>query len=107
MGPTPQWAIWREGTPYLPNDAWTRAQVHRRMYFEEDYVQNGLASLRHWTLTGKLVRRSSEMIAAKQATSASALAILERWLARVRTQPGFLDVVYPYSLDPRSGAELP
>ncbi len=69
-----------EGTPYLPDDAWTRAQVHRWMYFEEDYVQNGLASLRHWTLTGKLARRRSEMIAAKKATSAKSLAILERWL---------------------------
>lgn len=29
------------------------------------------------------------------------------WLGRVRAQPGFLDVVYPYSLDPRSESELP
>jgi glutathione S-transferase len=138
-----------EGTPYLPDDAWARAQVYRWMYFEEDYVQNDLASLRHWTLTGKLARRSAEMIAAKRATSEKSLAILERWLAgrafltdggytiadmsvfayvsraeeagltlgrfpavagwieRVRSQPGFLDVVHPYSLDPSSGSELP
>jgi glutathione S-transferase len=29
------------------------------------------------------------------------------WIARVRKQPGFLDRVYPYSVDPHSGVELP
>ena len=29
------------------------------------------------------------------------------WLARVREQPGFLDRVYPYSVDPHSVKELP
>lgn len=29
------------------------------------------------------------------------------WIARVRAQPGFLEQVYPYSVDPYSGAELP
>jgi glutathione S-transferase len=29
------------------------------------------------------------------------------WLARVRSQPGFLDRVYPYSVDPHSSGELP
>src|SRR5690606_30491725 len=31
-----------EGTPYLPSDSWLRAQVARWMFFEEDYVQNGI-----------------------------------------------------------------
>jgi len=70
-----------EGTPYLPDDAWARAQVHRWMYFEEDYIQNGLASLRHWCMTGKLARRSAEMIAAKRAVSEKTLRLLNRWLA--------------------------
>jgi glutathione S-transferase len=69
-----------QGTPYLPSDAWNQAQVLRWMFFEEDFVQNGLASLRHWTLTGKLARRSPEMIGAKQAVSRKTLDILERWL---------------------------
>jgi len=119
------------------------------MFFEEDYVQNGVASLRHWTLTGKLARRSGETIAARRSVSLKTLAILERaltgreflteagytiadisvfayvgraheadlplheyaavsrWLARVREQPGFLDEVHPYSMDPHSGRELP
>jgi len=137
-----------EGTPYLPGDAWARAQVHRWMYFEEDYIQNGLASLRHWCMTGKLARRSAEMIAAKRAVSEKTLRLLNRWLAerqfltdagytiadmsvfayvsraheadlplsaypgidrwvaRVRAQPRFLDTVYPYSIDPHSSLEL-
>jgi glutathione S-transferase len=69
-----------EGTRYLPSDPWNRAQVLRWMFFEEDFIQNGLASLRHWTMTGKLARRSGEMIEAKTAASHKALSILERWL---------------------------
>ncbi|HET9680099.1 MAG TPA: glutathione S-transferase family protein [Gammaproteobacteria bacterium] len=69
-----------EGTPYLPNDPWLRAQVARWLFFEEDYVQNGIASLRHWTLTGKLARRSAESIENKRAASMKTLAILDEWL---------------------------
>jgi glutathione S-transferase len=29
------------------------------------------------------------------------------WIERVRAQPGFLDRVYPYAIDPHSTAELP
>jgi glutathione S-transferase len=138
-----------QGTAYLPSDVWSQAQVVRWMFFEEDFIQNGLASLRHWTLTHKLARRSPEMIAAKQALSHKTLDILERWLQgrafltdagytiadmsvfayisrageagielmafpavtawleRVRSQPKFLDAVYPYSIDPQSSQELP
>lgn len=137
-----------EGTPYLPADPWVRAQVHRWMYFEEDYIQNGLASLRFWTMTGKVARRSNELVASKRALSEKTLRLLDRWLidrdflvegqytiadmsvfayvsradeaglpllpypavahwvARVRAQPGFLDTVYPYSIDPHSDSEL-
>lgn len=70
-----------EGTKYLPADRWARAHVHRWMHFEEDFIQNGLATLRHWTLTGKLARRTPEVVASKQAASVKALAILDRWLA--------------------------
>ncbi len=70
-----------EGTRYLPESSWDRAQVLRWMFFEEDFIQNGLASLRHWTMTGKLARRSSETICAKRRTSLKTLAILDRWLA--------------------------
>jgi glutathione S-transferase len=69
-----------EGTDYLPADAWLRAQVARWMFFEEDFVQNGIATLRHWTLTGKLLRRSEEMIESKRAGSKKTLTILDAWL---------------------------
>ena len=138
-----------EGTRYLPADPWERAQVLRWMFFEEDFIQNGLATLRHWTMTGKLARRSGEMVAAKSAASLKSLAVLDRWLqgrefmtdagytiadmcvfayasradeagfardrfpafdawvSRVKGQEHFLEVVHPYSIDPKSGAELP
>jgi len=138
-----------QGTAYLPSDAWSQAQVLRWMFFEEDFIQNGLASLRHWTQTHKLAKRSPEMIAAKRAVSHKTLDILERWLQarsfltdagytiadmsvfayisrageagidltafpavsawieRVRSQPNFLETVYPYSMDPQSSNELP
>jgi glutathione S-transferase len=31
---------------------------------------------------------------------------LARWVARVRAQPGFLETVHPYSIDPHSALEL-
>lgn len=138
-----------EGTPYFPADTWSRAQIARWMFFEEDHVQNGLASLRHWTLTGKLQRRSEEAISNKRTASRKTLSILDAWLQqreflvacgytiadmamyayvafsdeaglpltgyphvdawarRVRIQPGFLDTVYPYSMDPNSFNEIP
>jgi glutathione S-transferase len=138
-----------EGTEFLPTDPWQRAQVARWMSFEGDYVQSGIATLRHWTLTGKLARRSEEVIAGKRAISMRTLNILERWLAdkaflvesaysiadisvfayvslagdaglplqdypavfdwaqRVRSQPRFLDISYPYSIDEHSVNELP
>ena len=138
-----------EGTRFLPVDPWNRAQVFRWMFFEEDFIQNGLASLRHWTMTGKLARRDAAAIEARRAVSLKTLVILNDWLAsraflaadsytiadisvfayvdraaeagfdwadfpalqawraRVRSQDGFLDTMYPYAIDPHSGNELP
>jgi len=69
-----------QGTPYLPEDPWLRAQVARWMFFEEDYVQNGVAALRHWVLTGKDARRSEEALAGKRASAIKTLEILDGWL---------------------------
>jgi glutathione S-transferase len=69
-----------EGTRYLPSDTWLRAQVARWMFFEEDYVQNGIASLRYWTLTGKLARRSRDTVDTKRALGLKTLAIMNTWL---------------------------
>ena len=137
------------GSPYYATDPWPQAQQLRWLFWEEDAIQNGLASLRHWTLTGKLARRTAEQIAARRATSERSLAVLDAalrrspfltesgysiadmsvfayvsradeagiplaahpavadWVARVRSQPGFLDVVHPYHIDPSASRELP
>jgi glutathione S-transferase len=44
-------------------------------------VESVIGALRHWTLTGKLARRSAEMIEAKRATAVRTLGILESELA--------------------------
>jgi glutathione S-transferase len=137
------------GTAYFAADPWQQAQQLRWMFWEEDMVQNGLATLRHWTRTGKLARRSRADIDARRATSLRSLGVLEAtlrgggfltdagysiadmsvfayvsrsdeagipladhpavqaWAGRVRAQPGFLDLVHPYSIDPSSARELP
>ena len=70
-----------EGTPYLPADAWGRAQVSRWMFFEEDCIQTEIATLRYWTLTGKLARRPAGLVEAKRTRSLRTLAKLDSWLA--------------------------
>lgn len=70
-----------EDTPYYPEDPWLRAQAARWMFFEEDYVQNGLASLRHWRMTGKDKRYGADAVAGKEAASRKTLAILNDWLS--------------------------
>lgn len=69
-----------EGTPYLPAGLFERAQVLQWLLFEQSYVEPQIGSLRYWALTGKLARRSADMIAGKRAYSLRALAALERHL---------------------------
>ena len=71
-----------EGTPYLPQDRFERAQVMQWLFFEQSYVEPQIGSLRYWTLTGKLAKRPEDMVAGKRASSLRALAALERHLAR-------------------------
>jgi glutathione S-transferase len=71
-----------EGTPYLPQDRFERAQVMQWLFFEQSYVEPQIGSLRYWTLTGKLAKRSEDAVAGKRASSLRALAVLERHLAR-------------------------
>ncbi|HXA72310.1 MAG TPA: glutathione S-transferase family protein [Stellaceae bacterium] len=71
-----------EGTPYLPQDRFERAQVMQWLFFEQSYVEPQIGSLRYWTLTGKLAKRSEDAVAGKRASSLRALAALERHLAR-------------------------
>lgn len=68
------------GTRYLPQDTFGQAKVLQWMSFEQDYV-GAIATLRHWTMTGKLERRTAEMVAARREGGMKALRILDRELA--------------------------
>jgi len=69
-----------EGTDYLPSDPFDRAKVTQWLFFETDYIQAGIASLRYWVLTGKDKQRSADAVAARRALSLKTLAILDREL---------------------------
>jgi glutathione S-transferase len=71
-----------EGTPFLPAERFARARVMQWLFFEQDYVQSTIATLRHWTMTGKLARRSPEEIARRRGGGEHALDAIERSLAR-------------------------
>ncbi|OOG60319.1 glutathione S-transferase family protein [Rhodanobacter sp. C03] len=70
-----------EGTPYLPRDPFERAKVQQWLHFEQERVESVIGALRHWTMTGKLSRRSPELVAGKRAGAQRTLDILERELA--------------------------
>ncbi len=137
-----------EGTQYLPNDTFARAKIYQWLFFEGETVQSGIATLRHWILTGKDKNRTSDIMEAKRNLSHTALQILNtelgkneflggasytiadmanfayvhraedaklplqdypnvvNWIERVKVQEGFLDTIYPYSIDPYSYREL-
>lgn len=69
------------GTRYLPDDKYAQAKVLQWHSFEEDTVQATIATLRHWTMTGKLVRRPDALVEGKRAGSLKTLRILDRELA--------------------------
>jgi glutathione S-transferase len=66
-----------DGTPYLPNDPFGRAKVQQWLCFEQERVESVIGALRHWTLTGKLARRSPELIESKRNAAGRSLGILE------------------------------
>lgn len=57
-----------DGTPYLPGDPFDRARVQQWLHFEQERVESVIGTLRHWTMTGKLARRSPEVIEAKRSS---------------------------------------
>jgi glutathione S-transferase len=70
-----------EGTPYLPTDPFERAKVQQWLHFEQERVESVIGSLRHWMMTGKLARRSADMIEAKRSAAVRTLGMLESELA--------------------------
>ena len=67
-------------TEYLPSAALERAQVSQWLFFESDYVQSSIATLRHWVLTGKDKNRSGDILTSKREASMKVLSILNRRL---------------------------
>ncbi|UHQ19838.1 glutathione S-transferase family protein [Lysobacter sp. KIS68-7] len=74
-------AFLADGTRYLPSEPYARAKVHQWLSFEQENVESTIGALRHWTMTGKLERRSAELVAAKRKAGLRALDILDTLLA--------------------------
>lgn len=67
-------------TPYFPDDPVEQAQVMQWLFFESDYVQASVATLRHWVLTGKDKNRSKTIMDDKFVASNKVLGILNNAL---------------------------
>ena len=64
------------GTQYFPSSIHRQAHVLQWLFFESDYVQSSVATLRHWVLTGKAKNRSEELLTSKYEASVKALTVL-------------------------------
>ena len=69
-----------EGTQYLPDSSTTLAKVFQWLFFEGEAIQSGIATLRHWILTGKDKNRSQELLANKRELSIKSLEIMNKHL---------------------------
>jgi glutathione S-transferase len=72
-----------DGTAYLPNDLYERAKVNQWLFFEADYIQSTIATLRHWNLTGKNGRNQVQL-EKRRAAATGVLGKLDRYLQRNR-----------------------
>ncbi len=70
-----------QGTAYWPSTAQAQAQVLAWLFFEQAYHQPSIATLRHWTLTGKL-SRSPALVEPKRRLGEKVLATMESHLAQ-------------------------
>jgi len=66
-----------DGSAYLPADPFGRAKVQQWLHFEQERVESVIGALRHWTMTGKLARRSPDLVDSKRRTAVRTLGILE------------------------------
>jgi glutathione S-transferase len=71
-----------EGTPLLPEDRWTRAQILQWMNFEQYRIEPNIGSPRFWITMLKLGEQRREQIAERLKSGSAALAILDAHLAR-------------------------
>lgn len=74
-----------QGTAYWPITALSQAQALRWMFFEQESHQPSIATLRHWTLTGKL-SRNPDLVEGKRRLGEAVLSVMQRHLS---SQPFF------------------
>ena len=72
-----------EGTSYLPTDRFERAQALRWLFFEQDYVQASIATLRQWRQLGR-AEANAALMPPREAMARRVLAALESHLAESR-----------------------
>ncbi|NNB89151.1 glutathione S-transferase family protein [Corallococcus exiguus] len=70
-----------EGTRFLPEDRFARAQVHQWMFFEQNTVEPNLGTARFWLLTGRQPPES-DVLRSRVQGGERALAAMERHLGR-------------------------
>jgi glutathione S-transferase len=70
-----------EGTPFMPEDRWTRAQILQWMNFEQYRLEPNIGTPRFWITELKVGDERREQIAEKLKAGNAALAILDAHLA--------------------------
>ena len=70
-----------DGTAYLPDEPFARAKVWQWLCFEQERIESQIGTLRHWTMTGKLARRSEALVSARRDAALKALGVLDAELA--------------------------
>jgi len=71
-----------EGTPFLPDDRWTGAQILQWMNFEQYRLEPNIGTPRFWITMLKVGAERRAQIAEKLKSGNAALAILDAHLAR-------------------------
>ena len=69
------------GTEYLPSDSVQQAKILQWLFFESDYVQSSVATLRYWKLTKKDVSRSENLLSSKLDASNKVMSLLNARLS--------------------------
>jgi glutathione S-transferase len=69
-----------DGTPFLPEERWERAQVLQWMFFEQYSHEPYIAVVRFWHIAG-LVEKNHDALAGKVDRGVHALGVMEKHLA--------------------------
>ena len=101
-----------EGTSYMPNDPFARAQVMQWMFFEQYSHEPNIATVRHWIMHLGVSKEQREMLAQKQKQGYTALQVMEKQLQNheffVAERYSIADIaLYAYThVAPQGGFEL-